>query len=307
MPSSSAPLPPAKKSTNVRTKKANKAALQLGTHLLGHVQRVAPDLAVKGLETLMWRPRRIPRPTWEQTVLRGGVPFHVRTVQGVRVRGWTFGKVLTRPDAKKILLVHGWEGRGSQLGRFVEPLVDAGFQVVTFDAPAHGDSKGTAASPVFFADAMLAIERRHGRLDGVVAHSMGSLSTAVAVRRGFDTDAAVFVAPGISPARAIETAQEKLRLNERVSTRIRDRVARHAGVSWQGLKEGRLYEGFTPTLRIFHDTDDRDVPLEELDHISRYIDPEVVVTEGLGHRRILKDEAVIQGAVDHLVHHVLGH
>ena len=40
------------------------------------------------------------------------------------------------------LLVHGWEGRGAQLGSLVGPLVEAGLSVVAFDAPAHGDSPG---------------------------------------------------------------------------------------------------------------------------------------------------------------------
>ena len=35
-----------------------------------------------------------------------------------------------------VLLVHGWEGRGSQLSAFAPALVKAGFRVVAVDMPA---------------------------------------------------------------------------------------------------------------------------------------------------------------------------
>jgi len=37
-------------------------------------------------------------------------------------------------------MVHGWNGRGAQLGAFAPELVRVGFRVVTFDTPAHGRS-----------------------------------------------------------------------------------------------------------------------------------------------------------------------
>ena len=43
---------------------------------------------------------------------------------------------------KIVLLVHGWESRGTALRMFVNPLLKSGFKIVTFDAPAHGDSEG---------------------------------------------------------------------------------------------------------------------------------------------------------------------
>src|SRR5688500_15132227 len=62
----------------------------------------------------------------------GGAPFEVESL-GAVVRGHVWG---TGPA---VYLVHGWGGRGSQLGSFVEPLLAGGFRVVMFDAPAHGD------------------------------------------------------------------------------------------------------------------------------------------------------------------------
>jgi pimeloyl-ACP methyl ester carboxylesterase len=42
---------------------------------------------------------------------------------------------------KKVLLVHGWSGRGTQLVKIADALLEQGFMVYSFDAPAHGKSR----------------------------------------------------------------------------------------------------------------------------------------------------------------------
>ena len=55
------------------------------------------------------------------------------------------GRGPSRPGST-VLMVHGWNGRGAQLGAFAPELVHAGFRVVTFDTPAHGRSPGRATN-----------------------------------------------------------------------------------------------------------------------------------------------------------------
>ena len=44
---------------------------------------------------------------------------------------------------KKVMLVHGWSGRGTQLYAFADKLLENGYMVISFDGPAHGNSSGT--------------------------------------------------------------------------------------------------------------------------------------------------------------------
>ncbi|MBC7976874.1 MAG: alpha/beta fold hydrolase, partial [Myxococcales bacterium] len=129
-----------KNSTVVRSQTAvrlTKAALQTAYVF-------SEDLGTSLAERLFTSPRRHRRPDRERGVLASGWPFWVDvslrspTWHGERrkVCAWRWGHGPT------VLLVHGWEGRGSQLGAFVEPLVRAGLSVVAFDAPGHGDSPG---------------------------------------------------------------------------------------------------------------------------------------------------------------------
>ena len=42
-------------------------------------------------------------------------------------------------DGPAVLLMHGWGGARAQMTGFVIPLLDAGYRVVAFDQPAHGE------------------------------------------------------------------------------------------------------------------------------------------------------------------------
>ena len=51
---------------------------------------------------------------------------------------------------KKVLLVHGWCGRSTQLYAFADKLLENGYMVISFDGPAHGRSSGkTTMMPEF--------------------------------------------------------------------------------------------------------------------------------------------------------------
>src|SRR4051794_27933537 len=90
------------------------------------LDRVAPRLVAR-LALRMWCTPTHAKPG--QTV-----PGSTRWRLPEGIVGETWG---TGP---RVYLVHGWGGHRLQLAAFVEPLVAAGFQVVTYDAPSHGDS-----------------------------------------------------------------------------------------------------------------------------------------------------------------------
>ena len=51
-------------------------------------------------------------------------------------------------EGPKVLLLHGWSGRGSQLFAFADKLRKSNAEVVTFDMPAHGQSLGNKTNIV---------------------------------------------------------------------------------------------------------------------------------------------------------------
>ncbi|WP_408528934.1 alpha/beta hydrolase [Paraburkholderia fungorum] len=77
-------------------------------------------------------------------------------------------------EGKPVLLCHGRESRASHLGAFIQPLIAAGFSVIAYDAPAHGDSPGGTASVVSFGRALISVANEIGPPEGLVSHSLGS-------------------------------------------------------------------------------------------------------------------------------------
>lgn len=90
----------------------------------------------------------------------------LRLDNGVVARSWG--------DGPKVLLVHGWNARGTQLCSYIEPLVRRGYEVVAIDLPGHGDSAGKFLTPAKARDALVAVGEQLGPLHSVVAHGYGA-------------------------------------------------------------------------------------------------------------------------------------
>jgi len=83
---------------------------------------------------------------------------------------------------KRVLLVHGWSGRGTQLVKIADELVNLGYSTISFDAPAHGKSKGNSSIMVEFIASILELERQFGPFEFAIGHSLGGMSILNAIR-----------------------------------------------------------------------------------------------------------------------------
>ena len=169
----------------------------------------------------------------DQVLPSGGEPFEVEA-QGHPVRGVVWGAAAD--SSRTVYLVHGWGGRGAQFAAMVTPLVEAGHRVVMFDAPAHGDSDHGPAGPartngVEFAKALDAVFCRFGPAEAVVAHSMGTISTYLAIRYGWlGAERLVFIAPMVESESLFDQFQRALGFGPRVRAAFDRAVDEFIGV-----------------------------------------------------------------------------
>lgn len=285
-----------KKSTIVRARnRALRAYFRYSEHLLpGPSGRLARDLWF----TAPPRMAELPVP-------EGGQPFEVEA-QGHVVRGLVWGDGLdpARPT-RTVYLMHGWGGRGSQFGAMVEPLLESGHRVVMLDAPAHGGSDHGPAGPrrtngLEFAKALDAVFCRFGPAEAVIAHSLGTIATYLALRFGWlGTKRLVLIAPMVESQSLFDQFQEALGYGER-TRRAFDRSI----VDWVGIPVAEFDARFQaahvdplPTL-VITDRGDRQTPYEDVVDFAEAIDASLVTSEGLGHRRVLRDPKVIACVVE---------
>ncbi len=288
--SSSANTAPGK-STNVRTKDV--LPVRVVGALLRGVARLAPELAAAGYERLFLHTRRHRTPEREKPWMDGARDFSVACGTH-RLQAWSWGDA-PRPA---VLLVHGWEGRGSQMGAFVRPLLDAGLRVVTFDHPGHGASTGRSSSIVEMANAVLHIGREVGPLAGIVAHSAGGAATSVALRHLPKIERLVYVAVPADAGRFLFDVGKMLGLPEAVVLRTRKRIERRFNVEWPTLSSVGLAPRMDTPLLLIHDRGDKEVPWEAGRELAdAWPNSRLVSTEDLGHRRILYTPDVVDEAV----------
>jgi pimeloyl-ACP methyl ester carboxylesterase len=296
MTASAAPLP-SRNGTTVRTQKGIPWALRAARGGMGVLSRISPPGAAAIAERLFLSPRRHTRPESEREVLRRARSLALPTQYG-RLAAWEWGEASPGTSRPRVLLVHGWEGRGAQLGAFVDPLTALDFHVFTFDAPAHGDSPGSRSSLFHFADAVTRAVEEFGPFHAIVTHSMGGASTLWANRNGPLARRLVMIAPPIDLRDFTRSLSRMLGLPEEVRGRIHVRLGKRFGVPVEDVRAEKLASTMNGPLLVVHDENDRDVPLACGEAIANaWPGAEILRTKGLGHRRILHDPATLRTIV----------
>lgn len=293
-----------KNSTVVRSQNA----IRLARAALQTAYIFSEELGTDLAERLFTSPRRHRRPDREREILATGWPLAIDVTlraprwrgQRRRVAAWRWGHGPT------VLLVHGWEGRGAQLGALVDPLLRAGLSVVAFDAPGHGDSPGRRLYLADLADCIADIARAVGPLHGIVAHSFGAAAVLLAHQRGaVDARRNVMIAPNVLIDDAVARFARRVALDEPDRERLERQLADSNGVAVDALGVDQLVGQRDAALLVVHDRDDREVAFLHAERLAAiWRNATLHATTGLGHRRILRDDAVISDVVDFLRHGV---
>ena len=262
------------------------------------LERLSPDLAGRLAEWMWFRlPPAPSRERRERHAPHGGEPFDLAWGGG-RVSGRVFGAA-GDPTA---YLVHGWGGWWQQLGAHVDPLVASGMRVVAFDAPSHGASRPGRLGPrsstlVEFAEALAAVVAEFGHPAAVVAHSAGSVGALHARDLGARADAYALLAPPDSMAPMMRRFSSLLGVGPRSAQRMLARAERRIGLPlghFDMVQVARSLEP-RPPLLLVHDRHDPETPAEgSVALAAAWPGADLVLTEGLGHRRVLWDPATVE-------------
>ena len=193
-----------------------------------------------------------------------------------------------------VLLLHGWEGQASDLAGFAPPLLAADYTVLAMDLPAHGASAGQQTSIPQAARALRAVGAALGPLHAVIAHSVGSAVLAEALHAGLAAQRAVLIsapayydryARGFAAAAGLDAAG-----TEAMLALLGDAM----GVDVREVSLPRRAPQLRQAALFIHSADDRVVAIEDsLASAAAWPRAHHLRVDGLGHRRILADPAVV--------------
>ena len=259
-----------------------------------------PRVAGKWAATLFTTPMRYKRPEHEVPYMESAQIQKVKLKPLFsRPKQEPFYQIYTWGEGPVVLLVHGWSGRGSQMGSMVQPLVKAGYQVIAFDAFAHGESPGETSNLVEFKQIVEHIYQNHGAFHAIIGHSLGGIAAGLAISEGVQSEKLVTIG---SPT-TMDFITESFCLNLGAGKKTAKYILEHVTNLTQ--KEAAYFSLASIGARldidglIIHDKDDKEADYSQSLLLDKsWKNGRLVTTKQLGHRRILKDEQVLNAILD---------
>lgn len=196
--------------------------------------------------------------------------------------------------APKVLLVHGWAGDAQQWRALGDQLAAAGLDPVLLDLPAHGRSDGRRTTLPQWVRALFAVTASLGPWHAVVAHSLGALAGAHAVARGLPAGRLALVATSPPPRLFLRWFASGLGPGEVLAQQMQGRIEQREGVPMVQFEPAWLGQHLRQPTLLLHDREDRVAPLASAQALAAALPgAEIVLSSGLGHRRILADGATL--------------
>ena len=276
-----------------KPKANNPLALRLLRTGIRGVGVVSPQLAGCWVYSLWFTTHRFAEPKRETHWREQAQQFNLPHKYGpLAMYSWGAGPA--------VLLVHGWNGRGTQMGGLAIALAKAGYHAIAFDAPGHGRTPGNSSTIFRIMDAVAVIADEFGPLKGVVTHSFGAMVIARALRTQLSAERIVCINPAAQLDFLVESFCQTLAIKPSTRKAFMQKLENHYGsdIGRQISAEANVAGISVPAL-IIHDVDDSEVPWQQGQRLANaWPYARFLQTQGLGHTRSLRAKKTIQAAVE---------
>ena len=259
------------------------------------LQFIAPPLATLFAIKLFRTPIRFKTPTRENMMAESAQKKMVlipELKKEVMVYSYGYSK-------RKVLLIHGWSGRGTQLFKIADKLLENGFMTISFDAPAHGKSAGKTTMMNEFVKTALFLEKEFGPFEIAIGHSLGGMTVLNAIKQGLNAKKGIVIGSGDVITDIIKEFVAKIQLKPKMADSIKHQFYKNFGEDIDNYSASVAAKSVKIPILVIHDTEDAEVPVSCAHHIRQNLEQgEILITNGLGHSRILKDTKVINRIIE---------
>lgn len=200
---------------------------------------------------------------------------------------------------KKVLLVHGWNGRGTQLVTIAKAFKDLNYTIISFDAPGHGLSEKSNANMTHFIEAIFDLDKKYNGFDLIIGHSLGGMSIINSLSRGLKTQKAVIIGSGNKTYDITKDFLQTIGMSKKLAPKLIHLFEQRYHDKMEHYDVDNHAKFVDIPVLVIHDKDDADVPYTAAHAIYKNLqNGELMITEGLGHRKILGDEKVVEKIID---------
>jgi len=169
----------------------------------------------------------------------------------------------------------------------VPKLLEAGFRVITYNAPGH-HARPRRSSLVDFSNGLRQVVETFGA-DYLVGHSLGAMTVAREASR----------IPGLKAVALYSVPDElsvlgqdfcrRMGMNPVAESQFLNRLSRNTPDGLAQESVTRYLADFEGPILLLHDQDDSVIPLGNSEQLSERYGLELIRTSGLGHRQIIRD------------------
>lgn len=202
---------------------------------------------------------------------------------------------------KAVLLVHGWSGRATQVAHLNEPLIEAGYKVYSFDAPAHGNSNGRHTHMLEFADLIFEIKKIHPEIESVIGHSIGGAACIYALTQGLNAKKCIIIGSPVSTHWVLNSFCKQINVSIKVENLMKNHLEYKFQKQFDDISIDSMVKKINTKGMIIHCENDLDAPVKHAKYIHKnWKNSTLVLTQNLGHRKILKNKEVSESIIDFL-------
>ncbi len=222
------------------------------------------------------------------------------TLNGNMVKGFR----CNHEASKTALILHGFSSCIHNFSDYIMPLIDKGYSVLAFDAPAHGLSDGKTINAVEYSQMIKHVIKEYGPVHALIGHSFGGLAAALALEDDETERQVVLIAPATETTTAIEGALKLLSLDKpRFREALERKIESFSGKKAEWFSIRRAVGNIKGKILWLHDESDMITPFRDVLRVKQDDHPHINFhfTKGLGHRRIYRDPAVRQQIMNFLV------
>ncbi len=215
--------------------------------------------------------------------------------EGNTIRGWQW--VPNNCNGKKVLVAHGFDSCCYKSESIIHKLYLTGFEVLAFDALAHGESDGKTANVMQYGECIKMIDEQFGRLYAIVGHSFGGLAACLIVEKSLKhVEKIILIAPAVETTRAIDNFFKFLKMPIDLKPFLENYITEESGNTPEFYSATRALNHITAKVLWVHDEKDFICPIEDVQKIKEKKLPNVefYITKGLGHNAIYRNPNVLQ-------------
>ena len=215
-----------------------------------------------------------------------------------------------------IVCAHGWEGRGTNFYKFIKKLTAKGFRVLAPDYPMHGKTGGSESGCHAFGYALNCILYYINEPVILLVHSMGNGATCT---NYYISDEKVrnlikgYAALGVPDAfkDVLISFKNMVGIDDYTFNLFLEKFSERLGLDVRFFVVSSTIKYFDYPCLLVHDENDKEMPIKWAINSSKYIPEKYQTykigdkeypcfhkTKGLGHRRILRDDNVVDFVVD---------